>query len=358
MKNILLYMIFFLPFCFCACDQEKFDSDNSIPETPMANIATLKESPYPMGAALGINNLKNNVEYRNTVIKEMTSITAENAMKMNFISLGRKNYNFDDADYIVNFGVENKMRIHGHTLIWSRATPPAWITNFVGEKEDWKELMKEYIHDVVGRYKGKVASWDVVNEILNDDGTLFDCVWLKNIGPEYIELAFRYAHEADPDAILFYNDYGHEYSHARRYSVFHISDSLAKKGVPIHGIGLQTHTHTNRALSDLRYSIMSVSGTKLKIHVSELDVSVNPEKKANAVFTEELAEKQRAAYQAVAKAMADLPQEQRFGVTMWGVHDPSSWASKNPDWTLPFDDKFQRKPAYDGLLQGIYGLVH
>lgn len=358
MRNILFYIMIFCPFCFFACEKEKYDSDNSIPEMPMANIASLKEAPYPMGAALGINNLKNNAEYRNTVLKEMTSITAENAMKMNYISLGRKKYNFEDADYVVNFGVENNLRIHGHTLIWSRATPPAWIANFVGDKEEWKEMMKEYIQDVVGRYKGKVASWDVLNEILNDNGTLFDCIWLQKIGPEYIELAFRYAHEADPDAILFYNDYGHEYSHARRYTVYHLTDSLARKGVPIHGIGLQMHTHTNRPTSDIRYAIMAAGSTKLKIHVSELDISVNPDKKADAKFTEELALKQKESYRAAAKAMADLPAEQRFGITMWGVHDPSSWASRNPDWVLPFDDKFQRKPAYDGLLQGFYQLTH
>lgn len=357
MKFIYIHIILFCSLCLYACDQERYNSDNNIPEIPVPDLQSLKEAPYPIGAALGINNLKNKEEYRNTVLNEMTSITAENAMKMKFISLGRKQYNFEDGDYIVNFGQEHNLRVHGHTLIWSRSTPPDWIVNFEGDKEEWKALMKEYIQDVVGHFKGKVASWDVINEILNEDGTLFDCVWLRNIGPEYIELAFRYAHEADPDALLFYNDYGHEYSHARRYTVYHLTDSLARKGVPIHGIGLQMHTSINRSVNDLRYAIMAAGSTGLKIHVSELDVGVNPEKKADAVFTEELALKQQESYKAVAMAMSKLPEEQRFGITMWGVHDPSSWASTNPDWVLPFDSKYRKKPAYDGLLQGFYMLL-
>lgn len=354
MKKIFIYISILCAITFSACDREEYNSDNAISESPMLDIASLKEAPYPMGAALAINRLKNNVDYRNTVIKEMTSITAENAMKMSVISLGRGQYNFDDADYIVDFAKEHNMRMHGHTLIWSRKEPPTWISTFVGTKEEWKEIMKEYIQDVVGRYKGKVASWDVLNEIISDDGTLHDCVWLQNIGPEYIELAFHYAHEADPSAILFYNDYGHEYSHVRRKAVYDIATDLVRKGVPIHGIGLQMHTHINRSVDDLRYAVTAMANTGLKIHVSELDVSVNPDNKPNAVFTDELALRQKASYRSVAKAMLDISAEQRFGITTWGVQDPSSWSDNIPDWKFPFDDQFGRKPAYYGLLQGFY----
>jgi len=335
-----------------SCKKEEFNSDNSVPEYPMAEISNLKEAPYPIGAAINVNTLKNNEAYRNTVISEMSSITAENAMKMNFISLGRKSYFWDDADYLVDFAMANNLRVYGHTLIWYKHTP-AWVSSFSGTTEDWKTIYKEYIQDVVGHFKGKVASWDVVNEIINDDGTLRDCIWLQKIGPEYIELAFRYAHEADPQALLFYNDYGHEYSHTRRLSAFTIADSLAKKGVPIHGVGLQMHTNINRSLDDLRYAITAAAVTKLKVHVSELDVAVNPDKTLTS-FNDAVALRQKESYRAVAKAMMDIPEEQRYGITMWGVHDPSSWLSSNPDWALPFNSSFERKPAYDGLLQGFY----
>lgn len=351
MKNIFIPILLFLfTITFICCDREKFDSDNSIPEPLMANIETLKEAPYLMGAAINVKNLKEIPQYRDLVLKEMSSITAENAMKMRIISKGRKQYDFDEADYIVDFAQENNLRMHGHTLIWSKQTPD-WIANYQGDSEDFKEIMKEYIHDVVGRYKGKVASWDVLNEIVDDDGKkLRDCIWLEKIGPEYVELAFRYAHEADPDAVLFYNDYGHEYSHARRYWISHISDSLARKGVPIHGIGIQMHTNINRSAVDLRYSITSAAMTNLKIHVSELDVAVNIDNRPDAVFTEEMALQQKESFRAVAKAMADIPADQCFGITMWGVRDGSS----KIEWPLAFDNNYERKPAYDGLLQGFY----
>jgi endo-1,4-beta-xylanase len=354
MKRIIfIYIPILFALISASCDTEEFNSDNSTSEPPIANIANLKQASYPVGAAININTLKNNAEYRNIVIKEMGSLTGENAMKMNTISKGRKQYNFDDADYLVNFAQENNMRVHGHTLIWYKHTPD-WVSTFSGTTEDWKTIMKEYIQDVVGRYKGKVASWDVVNEIINDDGTLRDCIWLQKIGPEYIELAFQYAYEADPDAILFYNDYGHEYSHTRRYTVNHIADSLAQKGVPIHGIGLQMHTNVNRSTDDLRYAIIAAAKTNLKVHVSEFDVAVNPDKKEDVTYTDELATRQKESYYAAFKAIKDLPENQRWGITMWGVHDPSSWLISNPDWPLPFDKNYERKPAYYGILQGIY----
>ncbi len=354
MKTIYIsfQVVIFYAMTMLSCQKKNYKSDNAIPESPMAAIENLKQAPYPIGAAININKLKNDEKYRSLVKVEMSSITAENAMKMNSISQGRKSYFWDDADYLVSFAMQNNMRVHGHTLIWYKNIP-GWINSFSGTNEDWKAIFKEYIQDVVGRYKGKIASWDVVNEIINDDGSLRDCIWLQKIGPQYIQLAFEYAREADPKALLFYNDYGHEYSHKRRLTAYHIADSLAKKGVPIDGIGLQMHTNINRSVDDLRYAITAAAVTGLKVHVSELDVAVNPDKKLTA-FNDEVAFLQQKSYEAVAKAMIDIPKEQCYGITMWGVNDPSSWLSSNPDWPLPFDNNYNRKPAYNGLLQGFY----
>ncbi len=351
MKTIL-YLTFFLT-AFTTCKVEKFESDNRISGYPEAAIETLREAPYPMGAAITMGALRDNETYRQTVIKEMSSITAENAMKMNFISTGRGEYFWDDADYLIDFAVQNDIRIHGHTLLWYRHTPD-WVSGFSGTKEEWIAIMREYIQTVVGRYRGKIASWDVLNEIILDDGSLRPSVWLTNIGQEYIGLAYQFAHEADPNALLFYNDYGHEYSHNRRLATKQLADSLVDAGVPIHGIGLQMHTNTNRSINDLRYAIMSAATTKLLIHVSELDVAVNPDQNPNATFTEALAIRQQEAYRAVAQAMLDLPEEQQFGITFWGVSDANSFMRDNPDWPLVFDSNYQRKTAYRGLLQGIY----
>ncbi len=351
MKTILYFHLVLI--AFAACEVEKFESDNSIPDYPEAAIATLRESPYPMGAAVAMGALRDNETYRQTVITEMGSITAENAMKMNNISTGRGTYFWDDADDLVDFAEQHGIRVHGHTLLWYQHTPN-WVSEFSGSREEWIAIMREYIQAVVGRYRGRVASWDVVNEIILDDGTLRPSVWLTNIGREYIGLAFQFAHEADPDALLFYNDYGHEYSHNRRLASKQLADSLVDAGIPIHGIGLQMHTNTNRSVNDLRYAIMAAATTKLLVHVSEFDVAVNPDGNPNATFTDALAVRQRESYRAVAKAMLDLPQEQRFGITFWGVSDNNSWLRNRPDWPLVFDSDYQRKPAYNGLLQGIY----
>lgn len=340
------------------------ENDNSVPapddEEPQT-IEYLKEGPYPMGAALNMNALRNKEIYRNTVIREFSSITAENAMKMGSISRGRGQYFWDDADYLVNFAQEHGIRVHGHALIWykqSSTAMPDWVKNFQGTKEDWKLIMKEYITDVMTRYKGKINSWDVVNEAIKDDGTFRtaeECIWTRNIGaPEYIDWAFQCAHEADPDALLFYNDYGHEYSAAKRAAVNHLVEGMLERGIPIHGVGLQVHTHVNRPVSDIRTAIITAAQTGLKVHVSELDVAVNKDSKADIVYTDELKQQQYDRYKTAAKAMSDLPKEQQHGITMWGVGDQDSFMYKNPDWPLPFDVNYKRKRAYEGLVDGFY----
>jgi endo-1,4-beta-xylanase len=195
---------------------------------PTDSIKTLKEtSPFPFGAALDISKIKNNPTYIDLVKKEFNSITAENAMKMENLSPSKDNYYWTDADYLVNFALENNMRIHGHCLVWYKAIP-SWVNNYSGTKEDWKNLLINYITTVVSRYKGKIASWDVVNEILNDDGTPRQSIWYNKIGWEYVALSFQTAHAADPNAVLFYNEYGQEYSKTKLAAINDTVSNLIK----------------------------------------------------------------------------------------------------------------------------------
>ena len=320
---------------------------------------SLKDSPFPFGLAVGVNYLKSDEHYKEIVRSEVTRISTENAMKMNVISKGRGIYNWTDPDYIVDFAQNNDLKIHGHTLLWYRQTPQ-WVANFKGDREDWIEIMKEYIFDVVGRYKGKVSSWDVINEVINDNGEVYEKngsyenLWMKNIGIEYIDLAFRFAHEADPDALLFYNEYGYEYSQPRRKGVNKLINTLKKRGVPIHGIGLQMHTNINHPISDLRNSIiMLADSTKLQVHISELDIALNPKHDPNLKLNDELLKRQQVHYCEIVKAMIRIPKEQQFGITCWGVIDSSSYMALNPDWPLLFDNNYQKKPAYKGVLEGF-----
>lgn len=354
MKKILIFALFIFSMgvvTACSDDDDTIDTGNT--EFPKLDIPNLRQSPVKMGAAVSIEPLKNDAKYKEILINEFSSITAENAMKMSVMSKSKGVYDFDDADYIVDFAQQNNMRVHGHTLIWYRETP-SWVNSFSGNKDAWKALLKEYIQDVVTHFKGKVESWDVVNEVILDDGTYRPSVWLTNIGTEYIELAFQYAHEADPDAILFYNEYGQEYSHAKHVAINKLVDELLEKNVPIHGVGLQMHTDINKEESRIKYAIRAVASRNLKVHVSELDVSVNPDDEAGVTFTDDLAKKQQAMYRYVTQGMMEIPAGLQFGITMWGVTDQYSWRYSAPDWVLPFSKDYTRKPAYDGILQGLY----
>lgn len=359
--RVLIVAVLFVPFCF-ACK-----GDDVIPPIPKPGtdpvdtilnsdtISLRKVSPFPFGGALNISTLKNNTTYRNTVIKEFNSLTAENVMKMKNISLGRGQYYWTDADYLVAFAQANKMRIHGHALVWYNSTP-TWITNFTGTKDDWKAILHEYITAVVGRYKGKIQSWDVLNEAILDDGTFRDCVWKQNIGIEYIDLCFQYAREADPNVLLFYNDYGHEYSSTKRTAINKLATDLIARGVPIDGLGLQMHTSITRPDADIKTAINTAASTGLKIHISEFDIRTNTAADPNLTFNATLSAAQKQKYKVAVKALFDLPANQRYGFTFWGVYDGQSWIPTEyncPDWPLPFDNEFNRKDAYYGILAGL-----
>jgi len=312
-------------------------------------------SPFPFGGAISIKYIEDNIKYRTLVINEYSSITPIGAMKMTRIRPTQDRYDFTDADYMVNFAEQYGKRIHGHVLLWGKV--PEWLNVFQGDSATWENIMKEHIHTVVGRYRGRVEAWDVVNEAIDDNGNIKpDNIWTRNLGEGYIERAFIYAHEADPDALLFYNDYGHEYSNKRLNAITQMLIRFKEKGIPVHGIGLQMHTRYN--LGDERWkNAMEISAsTGLKVHVSELDISVNPEADQNAVFTPELAEEQRRKYKFFVEAYNSLPEEQKYGITTWGIGDKDTWirgSKKRPEWPLPFDDDYERKPAYYGIIEGF-----
>lgn len=325
------------------------------------NISLRNDLPFPFGAAVNNNLLKNRAAYRNVVTKECNSVTSENAMKFSSIHPSENIYNWADADYLVDFAKQNGMRVHGHTLIWHK-NPPAWVENFQGDAAAWDQLLKNHIQTVVGRYKGKVASWDVVNEVMSDNGGVLrnasESIWYRKLGKEFIEKAFIYAHEADPDALLFYNDYGHEYGPTKRTAIINLINELKGKGVPIHGIGMQFHTNYKQTDANIEAAINIAAATGLKVHIAELDISMNPKNPGipDLVFSAGLAEQQKAKYKFIVKTYNAIPKNQQFGITTWNVGDADSWVpgfNNLPDWPLPFDQNYQRKPAYQGILDGV-----
>ncbi|MFV0469813.1 MAG: endo-1,4-beta-xylanase [Dysgonomonas sp.] len=369
-STILLCM---LPFAIHAQEKETLKIEASNDTYVYGGVITdhtpgrLKSAPFPVGAAVSIDNLKNNSKYREAIAREYTSITAENAMKMGSIWQSRERYNFRDVDYLVDFAEQNQLRVHGHCLVWykkSSTSMPQFVQDLHnsgwGTKEEWKQLMKDYIQTVVGRYKGRVASWDVVNESIKDDGTeRSEDIWREHIGyPEYIDWAFQCAHEADPDALLFYNDYGYDYAAAKRTKTDELIRGMLDRGIPIHGYGIQAHIDLpNRSEGKFKAAIDQAKRLGIMIHISEIDIKCNPDEDASVTYTEDLQKKQAGLYNEVCASMMNVSESKRFGITQWNVSDASSGLSKNPDWPYLLGSNYEPKtPAYDYFVKGFSGV--
>ncbi|MBC8154294.1 MAG: endo-1,4-beta-xylanase [Bacteroidetes bacterium] len=312
--------------------------------------------PFPIGAALNPNLLTSSPAYRQTAQREFSSVTAENYLKMGNVHPAQDRYDWTGSDVLVNFAEQNKQRMHGHTCIWHQSVP-AWVTNFQGDSLAWEGLFKSHIQTVIGHYKGRIASWDVVNEAFTDEGTLRPSIWLTHLGPDYVARAFQYARQADPAVKLFYNEYGHEYSPKRTAAVVALAADFKRRGIPLDGLGLQMHTHIGMADASIETAIRAVAATGLMVHISELDVRVNQAKKAGYVLNDADTQKQRQKFASIVRAYRTLvPKAQQHGITTWNVGDGDSWIPKFcscVDFPLPFDTQYAKKPAYEGLLDGL-----
>ncbi len=340
-----------------ACSKDKPGGGTPPPTPPpvaLVDTSMYKMMPFPVGAAVSVNLMQNNSKYSAVVKKEYNSLTAENAMKFGALHPSVNTYNWNDADYLVNLATQNNMRVHGHTLNWYTSLP-AWVTSFTGDSTAWENLLKTHIQTVVTHFKGKVKSWDVVNEDFEDTGIPRNSIWRQKLGNDYVARCFQYANQADPDAILFYNDYGHEYSAAKRTAIINMVNSLVARGIPIHGIGMQFHTTHTQSDANIRAAITTAAATGLKVHLSELDVRVNNDRVQGLTFTSTLAQQQAARYKFIVQTYNSIPVAQKFGITTWNVGDADSWIPSwqgAPDWPLPFDGSYKRKPAYAAMIEG------
>jgi endo-1,4-beta-xylanase len=307
---------------------------------------------FPIGASMNPRLLVENNAYRNVAITEFTSVTAENHMKMMLVHPEGNRFDFSKGDEIVAFAKDHQKRIHGHTLVWHNQVPK-WMTEFSGDTQAWEEMLKNHIQTVAKHYKGQVAGWDVVNESFLDDGSLRPTVWSKNI-TDYIAKSFQWAHEADPNAILFYNDYGQDGKPKKMQAILNLVKDLQARNIPIHGLGLQMHININSKNEELVDVINQSAKTGLTIHFSELDIAVNPKNDSTFVYHETAKKAQQEKFELVFKAYQELPKHQQYGITFWNVSDRDSWLRgyfKRPkEYPLLFDDTYTRKPIYSKLL--------
>jgi len=307
---------------------------------------------------------------------QFNSISPENVLKWERVhpELGR--YDFGLADQYVDFGVEHHMFIVGHTLVWHNQVP-LWVfqddNGNLLTRDALLARLKDHIDTVVGRYKGKIQSWDVVNEVLNEDGTLRQSLWYKIIGPDYIEKAFQFAHEADPEAQLFYNDYNLE-NDAKLKGAIALVKKLKSEGIPITGVGIQGHDHLDWPSAEQEdVAISAFAALGVKVAITELDMTVLPNAGAQPSADINLKVQQQAALNPYSKGLPDAVQQALaaryaalFGVyakhsdtvervTFWGVTDGDSWLNDWPaqgrtNYPLLFDRIGQPKPAYDAVL--------
>jgi GH35 family endo-1,4-beta-xylanase len=215
-------------------------------------------------------------DYTDNAAREFNIVTPENEMKFGPIHSGHEMYNFANADAVVDFATSHGMAVKGHTLVW-HSQLPGWVTGGAWTRESLMAVLHDHIMKVVGRYKGRVVWWDVVNEAMNDQGSgLRDTIWLRVIGPDYIEMAFRWAHEADPAAKLLYNDYSTEGLSAKSNAVYTMVQDLQNKSVPIDGVGLQSHLSLANPPreEDIASNVARLGALRFSVHFSELDVRI------------------------------------------------------------------------------------
>jgi endo-1,4-beta-xylanase len=317
---------------------------------------------FPIGVAVSAQDIKDPEEVK-LILSQFNSLTPENSMKMAPIHPEENRYNWKDADAIVAFAQANGLRVRGHNLCWHEQTP-AWLFKDTNGNQVTKEVLlkrlKDHITTVVNRYKDKIYAWDVVNEAIADDSTQFlrNSLWYQICGEDFIIKAFEYAHEADPKAILFYNDYNTERPE-KRERVYRLLKQLIDAGVPINAVGIQAHWSIYEpSQQDLITTIKKFSSLGLKVQVTELDISIYPWEKnrrtkqpgESDAYTPELEKKQAAKYAEVFKVFRDY-KNVISGVTFWNISDKRTWLDEYPvagrkNYPLLFDQNLQPKKAY------------
>ena len=324
-------------------------------------------NPFFVGMAVKANQLDSGSPYDVILKNEFSSISAEYEMKMDQISTASGVYNWTVADKIVAYGNSNGINVHGHALVWHNSVP-TWLANYSGTDADFALEVKKYITDVVTHYKGKVRSWDVVNEAVEADGTMRNTIFLKRMGANYVNDCFKWARAAavaaaDSQLLLFYNDYATSDNIDKQNAAYTIIDGLVASKL-IDGVGFQMHnTIFAPSKAQIESDINRAVAKGLKIHISELDMQVNPGNAAanlTATFTNELRLAQKEKYKEIVKIYNALPAANKYALTVWGMKDNESWIPFSTDlnhpgndWPLLYDASFGLKSAHTGFLQGL-----
>ncbi len=317
--------------------------------------------------ANSIINSGTSAQQQAVVFPHFNQFTAGNIMKMSYLHPSENSFTFTQADELISFANSHGIKMHAHALIWhSDYQVPSFMKNYTG---DFAAMMKTHVQTIASHFAGKVASWDVVNEALAEDGDSAavngyrNSIFYQKMGAAFIDQAFINARAADPLAELFYNDFNIENGGTKTTNLLAMIDGMKVRGVPISGVGFQMHVLLDwPSASTIEAAMKAVADRGFKVKITELDVRVNnPYNSSAPVYTSlttEAAAKQKERYrQIVASYMKVVPAAQRAGITVWGVWDTDSWlnTASAPDWPLLFDANFLPKPALQGFADGLTG---
>lgn len=301
-------------------------------------------------------------EYADTLAREFNMVEPENAMKWTQTEPAAGRFDFGPGDSVVSFAEAHGMKVRGHNLLWGIHNP-AWLEKGNFTPAELHNLMQRHIATVAGHFAGKVFAWDVVNEAFDSNGALRHSIWFDQPGigladkeTAYVEQAFRWAHEADPKALLFYNDYAAEGINAKSDAIYAMVKDFKQRGVPIDGVGLQMHLSLADAgkLSSLDANISRLVALGLQVHITELDVGL-PITADGQLRDPADARRQADLYALVAGACTANPACTAFQT--WGFTDKYSWIPGFSHYArgaaLPFDAQYQPKPAFDAVLNAF-----
>lgn len=284
-----------------------------------------------------VGNDPSKLSFVNVVKNEFNILVCENAMKFASTEPSQGNFTFSAGDAVVAFAANNGMLMRGHTLVWHNQTS-SWVVNDSLNRQQMLQIMKNHINGVVGHYKGKILEWDVVNEAVGDDGkSLRTSFWQQRIGNDFVDSAFVYAHQADPGAFLYYNDYGGEGMGTKANYIYAMVKGMLERGIPIHGVGLQCHFSNSVNKADISSNMKRLGALGLRVSCTEIDISNTTNNGAP--------------WKALMEACTE-----NFNCTSiltWGVDDAVSWRGKDCG-CLIWDTLQQPKPAvYDSILSAL-----
>ncbi|KAI5809182.1 glycosyl hydrolase family 10 protein [Pyronema omphalodes] len=299
-----------------------------------------------IGAATDPNTFNDTLLAQN-LQTEFGCVTPENSMKWESTEPTRNAFTFNNSDQLVEFAASNNKLIRGHTLVW-HSQLPQWVHD-ITDKNVLTEVIVNHIKNVAGRYRGKIYAWDVVNEVLSEDGSLRPSVFSTLLGESFIDLAFRTAHSVDPHAKLYINDYNLDSPGPKIDAMIALIKRLQRRGVPVHGVGSQSHLILGQ-VDAVPAQLQRLGALGVDVAVTELDIRIPKP------VTQDLLRSQQGDFYKVFKGC--LMVERCVGITAWGVSDKYSWVDTYfPTFDAPllFDDYMNRKPAYDGAYAALSG---